>query len=89
MYKLVYAFSLHSTTTVALVKEIFPSIKIHYQNQRHEIIDPRFFHQTIPTRALIHGLKPFRIWLRIRRENRNNRLQSSDSAVSIAPRDPL
>jgi hypothetical protein len=31
-----------------------------------------FFHQTIPPRALIHGLKPFRIWLRIRRENRDN-----------------
>jgi hypothetical protein len=29
-----------------------------------------FFHQTIPPRALIHGLKPLCIWLRIRRENR-------------------
>jgi hypothetical protein len=33
-----------------------------------------FFHQTI----LIHGLKPFRIWICIRRENQNNFLQSSD-----------
>jgi hypothetical protein len=29
-----------------------------------------FFHRSIPTRALIHGLTPFRIWLRIRRDNR-------------------
>jgi hypothetical protein len=29
-----------------------------------------FFHQTIPLRALIHGLKLFRTWLRIRQENR-------------------
>jgi hypothetical protein len=43
--------------------------------------------------ALIHGLNPFRIWLRIRRENPDNRLQSSDSgvngsdtAVSMTPR---
>jgi hypothetical protein len=36
-----------------------------------------FFHQSTPPRALIHGLKPFRIPLRIRRdywfENRRNR----------------
>jgi hypothetical protein len=25
-----------------------------------------FFHQTIPSEPLIHGLKPFRTWLRIR-----------------------
>jgi hypothetical protein len=41
-----------------------------------------FFHQTIPPRALIHGLKPFRIWLRMSRENRvgnrQNRLPRSD-----------
>jgi hypothetical protein len=38
--------------------------------QSHEIFDPRFFfYQTIPPRALIHALKPFRIWLRIHREN--------------------
>jgi hypothetical protein len=29
-----------------------------------------FFHQSTPPRALTHGLKPFRIWLRIRRDNR-------------------
>jgi hypothetical protein len=41
------------------------------KGQGHEIFDPRFFfHKTIPPRALIHGLKPFRILLRIRRESR-------------------
>jgi hypothetical protein len=40
------------------------------KGQCQEIFDPRFFHQTIPPRALIHGLKPIRKWLRIRRENR-------------------
>jgi hypothetical protein len=43
----------------------------------HEIFDPLFFHPSTPPRALIHGLKPFRIPLRIRRdywfENRRNR----------------
>jgi hypothetical protein len=29
-----------------------------------------FFHQSTPPRALIHGLKPFRIWPNIRRKNR-------------------
>jgi hypothetical protein len=53
------------------------------KGQCHEIFDPRFFcHQTIPPRALIQGLKLFRIWLRIRRENRvgnrQNRLPRSD-----------
>jgi hypothetical protein len=38
-----------------------------------------FFHQTIPPRALIPALKPFRIWLRIRRENR---LYSNFSGVN-------
>jgi hypothetical protein len=40
-----------------------------------------FFHKTIPPRALIHGLKPFWIWLRIRQENlfgnRQNRIPRS------------
>jgi hypothetical protein len=31
------------------------------------------FHQSTPPRALIHWLKPFRIWLRIRRDNRFER----------------
>jgi hypothetical protein len=48
-----------------------------------------FFHQTIPHRALIHALKPFRIWLRIRRENRLysnvNDTAEMVSAVSITP----
>jgi hypothetical protein len=33
-----------------------------------------FFHRTIPHRAMIHGLKPFRIWLQIRRDIRDNRM---------------
>jgi hypothetical protein len=36
--------------------------------------------------ALIHVLKAFRIWLRIRRENLDNPVQSSDSAVSMRPK---
>jgi hypothetical protein len=41
-----------------------------------------FFHQSTLPRALIHGLKPFRIWLRNRREIQDNRLKLSASAVS-------
>jgi hypothetical protein len=41
------------------------------KGQLHEIFDPQFFfHQSTPPRALIHGLKPFRIWFRMRRDNR-------------------
>jgi hypothetical protein len=58
------------------------------KGQCHEIFNHWFlFHQTIPPRALIHGLKPFCLWFRIRRENRNNSLQSLDPAVSMTPRD--
>jgi hypothetical protein len=32
------------------------------KTQCHEISDPRFFYQSTPLRALIHGLKSFRIW---------------------------
>jgi hypothetical protein len=39
-----------------------------FKGQCHEIFDPWLFQQTIPPRALSHGLKPFRIWLRIRDE---------------------
>jgi hypothetical protein len=45
------------------------NFNFNLKGQCHEIFDPRFFHQTIPPRALIHVLKPFRMWLRIRREN--------------------
>jgi hypothetical protein len=44
--------------------------KCTLNGQCHEIFDPHFFHQSTPPRVLIHGLKPFRIRLRIRRENR-------------------
>jgi hypothetical protein len=58
------------------------------KGQCHKIFDP---HQTIPPRALTHGLKPFRIWLRIRRENQHyssfscvNDTAETVSAVSMA-----
>jgi hypothetical protein len=51
------------------------------KGQCHEIFDLWFF-PSIPPRALIHGLKPFRIWIRIRREHRlcnsQNRLPRPD-----------
>jgi hypothetical protein len=61
------------------------------KGQCHEIFVPRFFfHQTIPPRALIHGLKPFRIWLRISRENWwDNCWKCMASAVSYRPPNPL
>jgi hypothetical protein len=40
------------------------------KGQCRVIFDPRFFHRTITPRALIHGLKPVRIWLHIRQETR-------------------
>jgi hypothetical protein len=41
------------------------------KGQSHEIFVPLFFfQQSTPPRALIHGLRPFLIWPRIRRENR-------------------
>jgi hypothetical protein len=43
--------------------------------QCHEIFDPRLFSSNNPPRALIHGLKPFRTWLRICRVIRDNSLQ--------------
>jgi hypothetical protein len=45
--------------------------KLRLKGQCHEIVDLWFFHQSTPPRALTHMLKPFRIWLRIRRENRH------------------
>jgi hypothetical protein len=47
---------------------------IHYSDKAlkgtwHEIFDLCFFHKSTPPRPIIHGLKPFWIWLRIREEN--------------------
>jgi hypothetical protein len=42
------------------------SYRFFLKGQCHEIFDLWFFHQTIPPGALIHGLKHFCIWLRIR-----------------------
>jgi hypothetical protein len=39
-------------------------------------IAPLVFHQSTPSGALIHELKPFRIWLRILKEIRQSRLNS-------------
>jgi hypothetical protein len=58
------------------------------KGQCHEIFDPWVFNQIIPPRVLFHGLKPFRIWLRIRREIRENRLKWSASAISMRQRNP-
>jgi hypothetical protein len=38
------------------------------KRQCHEIFNLSFFHQTIPSKSLIHALKYFQISLRIRRE---------------------
>jgi hypothetical protein len=49
-----------------------PSIcspKINLKEQWQEIFDPRFFSLSTPHRSLINRLKPFRIRLRIRRDN--------------------
>jgi hypothetical protein len=39
----------------------------------HELVDPRFFSSNNSPWALIHGLKLFCLWLRIRRDIRDNR----------------
>jgi hypothetical protein len=53
-------------------KSSFSSIQLRsLMGQLHRDFRPSvFFHQSIPPRAPIHGLKPFRIWLRTRRDNR-------------------
>jgi hypothetical protein len=61
---ILYPISIPDVT--ARVSSEFLSLK----GQCHAIFDFWFFHQTIPPRALIHGVKPFRIWIQIRRENR-------------------
>jgi hypothetical protein len=42
----------------------------------HEIFDLCFFHQTTDPGSLTHRLRPFRIWLRIREDNRQSWLHS-------------
>jgi hypothetical protein len=41
--------------------------RLWLKGQLHVIFDPQFFHQSTP---LIHVVKPFRIWICIRRDNR-------------------
>jgi hypothetical protein len=62
------------------------------KGQCHEVFDLWFFHQTIPPGALIHGLKHFCIWLRIREVIRQSRCLSgvidtagAAPAVSLIP----
>jgi hypothetical protein len=54
-----------------------------------------FFHQSTPPRALTHRLRPFRIWFRIRRNNRHyssfrDAMDTTEivSAVSMTPLKP-
>jgi hypothetical protein len=47
-----------------------------------------FFHQSTLPRALIHGLKLFRIWLRIREDNRFWKSSKSVSVWSMPPLKP-
>jgi hypothetical protein len=44
-----------------------------------------FFHQTMPSGPLIHGLKPFRIWLRICKVNRQKVVASAVSMTPLRP----
>jgi hypothetical protein len=42
-----------------------------------------FFHQTTSPGPLIHGLKPFRIWFRIREDNQKNWLHIGDNDTAV------
>jgi hypothetical protein len=58
------------------VAELFKNLN----GQCHEIFAPQFFfHKSNPPRSLISRFEPFRIWLRIRR---NNRQYSNFSGVN-------
>jgi hypothetical protein len=50
------------------IRNLLSLVCISLKGQLHEIFDPRFF--STPPSALIHKLKPFRKWLRIRRAYR-------------------
>jgi hypothetical protein len=71
-----------STYANLLAREFYDKMLLNFlKGQYHEIFDPRFFSLVNPPpppppRVLIQGLKPFRIWLSIRRENRDNRSKS-------------
>jgi hypothetical protein len=53
-----------------------PVINNALKGKCHEIFEPQFFHQSTPRRVLIHRIKPFHIWLRIRREIRFGNCQN-------------
>jgi hypothetical protein len=60
---------LYSSLLTIILRNCPVGIK-NLKGQSHEFFDPLFFSQSIPTRTLIHRLKPFSISLRIRRANR-------------------
>jgi hypothetical protein len=55
------------------------------KGQCHDFFYPRFFHQNIRPGSLIKGLKPFRIYFRIREDNRifKNACGVIDTACTI------
>jgi hypothetical protein len=82
---------LYSITSKPSVNSVLCFLKEHCP----EMFNHRYFHQTIPPGPLIHGLKPFRIWLRIRRDNQHyssfsgvNDTAETVSAVSMTPLKP-
>jgi hypothetical protein len=58
-------------------------LSINLKRPCHEIFDLWFFHQTVPSGPLIHGLRPFRVWLRNYEDIQQSRLDSGviDTAV--------
>jgi hypothetical protein len=58
-----YKMSKHTSDRVERTRWKYKMSTLTSKGQLHEIFDPRFFfHQSTPPRALIHGLRPFRIW---------------------------
>jgi hypothetical protein len=58
--------------------------------QRQRFLTLGFFiKQSPPPRALIHGLKPFRIWLRILRENRSRGVNDTVGSDCFCQSSPL
>jgi hypothetical protein len=62
--------SVTTSTDVVLPLQTDTFSYVSLKGQYHEVFAPRFFSSNNPPKAIVNGLKPFRIWLRIRRENR-------------------
>jgi hypothetical protein len=84
--KLVLAFliwiilGLRSDSKIAECRiAFFVTVHVIKETVARDFIPTVLFHQSTPHWALIHWLRPFRIWLRIRRynrfESRQNRFQ--------------